>query len=160
MVVKMLSGTVLVAMIAACSSVNTKVGGMLNLDTDLSLTFKVDADINPDEGKKPSPLFIRMYELKSDKQFNKANFIDLYERDKEVLGADLIAKQRLKRLAPGEDRENEFVLDPQTRFVGLYAEFLQYKNATFKVVIPISPTNVIASSSIVHISGNTISATE
>lgn len=149
-----------VAMLPACSTMNTKIGGMLNLDTDLDLTINADKDINPDENNVSSPLYIRMYELKSDKQFKNADFIDLYERDKEVLGSDMLAKQRLKRLVPGEKREKDFVLDPQTRFVGLFAEFQKYQDATFKVIIPVEPTNVVASSSVVHVSGNTISATQ
>lgn len=157
---KLLVGGMLVFTLAACSTLNTKVGGLLNLDTDLKLTFAADADINPDDNKRPAPLFVRMYELKSDKQFNKANFIDLYERDKEVLGADMITKQRLKRLTPGEARDDEYVLDSQTRFVGLFAEFSQYKDASFKVIIPVSPTNVIASSAVVAISGNRVSVTQ
>ena len=87
--------------ISSCTTVNSKVGGMLNLDTDLKLTFKVDADINPDDSNTPAPLFVRMYELKSTKMFDKADFIGLFERDKELLGADMISKQRLKRLKPG-----------------------------------------------------------
>ena len=141
----------------ACTTMNTKVGKMLNLDTDLKLSFKVDADINPDDQKTPSPLFIRLYELKSTKMFDRANFLDLFERDKETLGADMIAKQRLKRIKPGEDADVSFVLDEKTEFVGLYAEFSQYKNSSFKVVIPIAAHNVIASSATIHIAGNTLS---
>jgi len=146
--------------ISACSSLNTKVGGVMKLDTDLKLTFHADADINPDDKKKPSPLFLRLYELKSTKQFQKANFIDLFERDTEVLGADMVGKQTLKRLKPGDDRKDSYVLKPETRFVGLVAEFLQYKDAKFKIIIPISPTNVFASSATVYISGNTIRTTK
>lgn len=149
----------LVASLTACTTLNTKVGGMFGMDTDLKLSFEADADINPDDNKRPAPLFVRLYELKSDKQFGKANFIDLYERDKEVLGADMIAKQRLKRIAPGEARKDEYVLDTQTRFVGLFAEFSQYTDASFKVIIPVAPTNVIASSAVVSISGNRVSVT-
>ena len=159
-VMRMMLSTVLLIALSACSTMNTKIGGLLNLDTDLDLTFKADADINPDENNLPSPLYIRMYELKSDKQFKNADFIDIYERDKEVLGADMIGKQRLKRLIPGEIREKDFVLDPQTRFVGLYAEFQKYKNSSFKILIPIEPTNVIASSSVVHVFGNTLSVSK
>jgi type VI secretion system protein VasD len=147
---------VAVAVIAACSSLNTKVGGVFKLDTDLKLAFKAEADINPDDKKRPSPLFLRMYELKSTKQFEKANFIDLFERDKEVLGADLVAKQTLKRLRPGDERTDRFVLKPDTRYVGLFAEFLQYKDAKFKILVPVSPTNVVASSAEVYVAGNTI----
>jgi len=142
----------------ACSTMNTKIGGFFNADTDLELTYKADANINPDDNGVSSPLYIRMYELKSDKQFKSADFIDLYERDKQVLGADMLGKQRLRRIVPGETREKHFVLNKNTRFVGLYAEFQNYRNSTFKVLIPVEPTNVFASSSVVHISGNTISA--
>jgi len=145
-----------IAAITACTSLNTKVGGMLNLNTDLVLGFNADADINPDEKNRPSPLFLRMYELKSTKQFERANFIDLYERDAEVLGADMVAKQTLKRLKPGDERKDHFVLKPETRYVGLFAEFLQYKNAKFKIIIPVAPTNVIASSADIRLAGNTI----
>ncbi len=147
----------LILTLNACTSLNTKVGKMLNLDTDLKLTFKVDADINPDDQKTPSPLFIRMYELKSTKMFERANFLDLFERDKETLGADMIAKQRLKRIKPGENTDISFVLDEKTQFIGLYAEFSEYKNANFKVIIPVASHNVISSSATIHIAGNSLS---
>ena len=146
-----------IAAMSACTSLNTKVGGVFKLDTDLHLTFKADADINPDDKKRPSPLFLRMYELKATKQFEKANFIDLFERDSEILGADLVAKQTLKRLKPGDERTDKFVLKPDTRYVALFAEFLQYKDAKFKVIVPIAPTNVFASSGTIYLSGNTLS---
>jgi len=138
----------------SCTTINTKVGGFLNLDTDLSLTFIVDADINPDDKKIPSPLIIRMYELRSPNMFKKSNFIDIYEKDAEILGADMIAKKRLKYMEPGETRETSFVLSNETKYVGLYAEFLEYKDAEYKLVIPIAQTNVISSSAEIRLSGN------
>jgi len=159
---KPFSGLSLIAMIlvimamSACTELNTKVGGVLHLDSDFKLELMAEADINPDDKNRPSPLFLRMYELKSTKQFQRANFNDLYERDADVLGSDLVAKQTLKRLKPGDERTDRFVLKPETRYVGIYAEFLQYKDAKFKIIIPIAPTNVIASSAVVRITGNTI----
>lgn len=142
--------------VSACSSLNSAVGGMFGADTDLTLSFKVESDINPDENKTPSPLFIRMYELKSAKLFKKANFIDIYEQDKDALGADFVAVQKLKRLKPGENRENSFVLDEKTRFVGLYAEFLNYKNAKYKIIIPVVQHDVIGTSININVSSNQI----
>lgn len=147
LVVFLLSGS-------SCTTMNTKVGGLLNLDTDLKLDFVVDADVNPDDNKTPSPLFVRMYELKSPNMFNKANFIDIFERDAEALGADMVAKQRLKHIKPGETRETSFVLSKETRYVGLFAEFLRYKNSKYKLVIPVAQTNVVSSSATIKISGN------
>ena len=140
--------------LSACSSINTSVGGLFNMDTDLEIVFKVDADVNPDDDRKPSPLFVRMYQLKTTKMFSKANFIDLYEKDKEVLGADMISKQILRRIKPGEGRNENFVLDKNTNYIGLYAEFLQYKKASFKLLIPVVPTNVVGTTEEVLIAGN------
>lgn len=140
--------------LSACSSINSSVGGFFNMDTDLEIKFKVDSDVNPDDDRKPSPLFVRMYQLKSTKMFSRANFIDLYEKDKEVLGADMISKQVLRRIKPGESRDENFVLNKETNYIGLYAEFLQYKKSAFKLLIPVVPTNVIGTTEEVLIAGN------
>ena len=144
----------LVGTLTACQSMNAAVGGYFGLDTDLEIVFKVDADINPDELDKASPLFIRMYELKSKKMINKTDFIDMYERDKEALGADMLAVHKLKRLKPGENRTEHFVLDEKTQFVGLYAEFLEFKESKYKLVIPVVANNVVRNTVIVRVSGN------
>ena len=61
-------------------------------------TIQASAQINPSASKRPSPLLIRVYELKSVAAFNAADFMSLYQRDQAELGADLLAKE-------------EFVLD-------------------------------------------------
>jgi type VI secretion system protein VasD len=133
---------------------NATVGGYLDLDTDLKIEFVVDADINPDELGKASPLFIRMYELASDKMMKKADFIEIYERDKEVLGADMVAVHKLKRLKPGESRTEHFVLDKKTNYVALYAEFLEFKDSKYKLIIPVVANNVIRNKAVIRVSGN------
>ena len=143
-----------VVLLSGCSTVNSSVGGFFNMDTDLEIKFKVDADINPDDNRKPSPLFVRMYQLTSTKMFSRANFIDLYEKGNEVLGADMISVHKLRRIKPGESRDENFVLNKETRYIGLYAEFLQYKKSGYKLLIPVVPTNVVGTSEKVLISGN------
>lgn len=145
---------------AACTTMNSKVGEVLNLDTDLKLTFIVSADANLDDDKVPSPVIIKMYELKSPDMFEKSNFIDIFEQDSEILGADLIDTHRLKHLQPGEERMVRFVLDEKTKYVGLFAEFLMYKDATYKLVIPIAQTNVFSSSAEIKVSTNTLAIIE
>ncbi|TQV76416.1 type VI secretion system lipoprotein TssJ [Aliikangiella marina] len=143
-------------MLSGCQTV----GKTLNLDTDVLLTFDVQADVNPDDTKTPSPLFVRFYELKSNSVFEKAEFIDLYERDKEVLGPDLIAKQELKRLTPGEKREQTFVLNPETQYIGLFAEFYDYADSKYRLVVPVKVNNIFEDEVLISISGNTISLKE
>lgn len=151
---KLIVGVLLMFSLTSCSSLNEGLGGVLDLDTDFQLSFKVAADINPDENATPSPLFIRMYELKSEKLFSKADFIGLYEGDAELLGADMLAKHELKRITPGEDVSHKYVLAEETRFVGLYAEFSQYEDASFKLIIPVVQDNVVSSQAVVTISSN------
>lgn len=129
--------------LTACTKVNSGVGGVFNFDTDLKVIFDVNKNINPDEKHTPSPLFIRFYELKSDKRFERANFLELFEQDEAILGDELISKQELKRIAPGEPRTERFVVDKDTRYVALFGEFFQFKNAKFKVVFPVTSNNVI-----------------
>lgn len=140
--------------VTGCSSANSKVGGVLNLDTDLKLNVHAASDLNPDEKGKPSPLYVRLYELKSPTLFEKADFIELYERDEEVLGADFIAKQELKRFVPGAERNESLVLNKETRYVGLFAEFFDYDTAQYKVVFPVTANNVIRNAVEVRLSGN------
>lgn len=141
---------------SGCTSGRSKVGGFLKLDTDVKLTFLVDSDINPDEGGRPSPLYVRLYALKSPKLFKDADFIELFERDKEVLGADLVGRQELEPFKPGEDRVEELVVEAGTRYVGLYAEFLQYENADYKAIFPVVENNIVSSSAEVRLTGNTM----
>lgn len=146
--------------LAGCSSSSkSTVGGVLKLETDANFKFVVDKDINPDENKRPSPVFVRFYELKSSTAFNKAEFIDMYEHDSDLLKADLVAKQVLKPFTPGEQRTEHLKLHEETREIGLYVEFSQYRGATYRVVVPVTSNNVRASANsfTVKISGNTIS---
>ncbi|MGB3610449.1 MAG: type VI secretion system lipoprotein TssJ [Cellvibrio sp.] len=149
--------TLVVLSIAACSPSKNRVGGMLNLDTDLKLTFEVDSDINPDENNRPSPVFVRFYQLKSPTAFNKADFIDLYERDEELLGADIVSRQTLKPIAPGEVRTERFVLEKGVNQIALYAEFFQYRGSNYKVIVPVTENNIIRNAVTVKISGTSIS---
>lgn len=154
--IKILTISFMTLWLGACSTANTKVGGVLGLDTDFKLTFVAEKDVNPDDNDVPSPVIIRMYELKSTKLFEKANFIDLYEQDSEVLAKSMISKQALKAVKPNEQIENNFVLNKETQFVGLYVEFLQYENAKYKVTFPIEQTNVVSSAAKVKLTGNRI----
>lgn len=142
------------SILIACQAVNSSVGGYFDLDTDIQIEFVVDADINPDESGKASPLFIRLYELSSKKMMKRADFIEIYERDKEVLGSDMVAVHKLKRLIPGEGREEHIVLDKKTNYVALYAEFLDFKEAKYKLIIPVVANNVFRDSVVIRVSGN------
>lgn len=152
--VKFLCVSALAFTLFSCTAANTKVGGLLNLDTDFKLSFVVEKDVNPDDSKVSSPVIVRMYELKSTKEFENANFIDLYEKDTQILGKSMVTQLSLKAIQPGENSSANFVLSNGTQYIGLYAEFLQYEDAKYKIIIPIAQTNIVSSSAKVQLSGN------
>ncbi len=152
--VKLLSAFLLAFMVLGCQSSKSTVGGYLNLDTDLKVEFIAESDTNPDDLDTPSPLFVRMYELKTDKSMMKADFLGIYEQDKKILGADLVATHRLKPLKPGEVRTEQFVLKKETRFVGFYAEFSKFRESKFKLIVPVVANNVFRNSATIRVSAN------
>ena len=156
-IVSVLAFLAMSVFIAGCSSSKSRVGGVLNLDTDLKLTFEIASDINPDDSSRPSPVFVRFYQLKSATAFDKADFIDIYERDKEIFGGDILNKQVLKPLLPGVDRTESFVLEPGAKMIAIYAEFSQYPGSSYKVIFPVTENNVIKNKATIKISGRTIS---
>jgi type VI secretion system protein VasD len=145
--------------LTSCTKVNGT-GKTIGLDTDLRLTIHAEQDINPDAKNRPSPVFVRMYELKSPMVFHQSDFMTLYTKDKATLEADFINKQDLKIFVPGDTREANLVLNPGTRYVALYAEFLQYQNANYKVIFPVTPGNIVGNRISVKITGNHMVLTE
>jgi type VI secretion system protein VasD len=133
-----------VVLLTACQStfkeyVAQPVGKFFDWDTEVEVKFTVETDTNPDDSNnnQPSPLVVRIYELADKDQFERARFRDIYFDDKKILGDAYIKKHTLKPLLPGTTRLDQFQLKKGTAYVGLFAEFVQYKDADFRVVIPV-----------------------
>ncbi len=57
-----------------------------------ALTIAASADTNPDDTGRPSPVVVRVYQLKADAAFAGAEFFPLFDDDQKVLGAELISR--------------------------------------------------------------------
>ncbi len=143
--------------VAGCTTQESRVGGMLKLQTDVKLIVSASHDINPDSAGVPAPVVLRLYELTTDQAFESADFIRLYEQDSAALGDSLIRRRQLSGVVPGEQVEQQLVLDASTRYIGLLAEFYQYESAAYKVIVPITARNVFKDVIKVQLSGNQLS---
>lgn len=143
--------------LSACGQLNSRVGGAFNFDTDLKLVLEAKVLINPDENNSSSPVFLRLYELKSPREFEAASFMDLYQADAATLGGALLGRQNIAALLPGEARTERFVVDPATRYVGIFAEFYQYPQARAKLVVAVDSQNLIDNTMQVVVDGNQLS---
>src|SRR5882672_10974980 len=93
-------------------------------------------ELNPSVNQRPSPLLLRLYELKSPTAFNQADFMALYQSDQATLGADLVAREEMM-LAPGETRPYKKTLAPETRFIGIVAAYRNLERATWRTIVPV-----------------------
>lgn len=105
--------------------------------TQITGTISASAQVNPSTSKRPSPLLVRVYELKSAAGFNNADFMSLYQRDQAELAADMLGKDEYV-LAPGETKPIAKTLSPDTRFLGVVAAFRDVEHARWRAIVPIT----------------------
>lgn len=102
----------------------------------LTTTVVASAQVNPDIHKRPSPVVVRVFELKASTLFEQADFVSLFEKDQAVLGGDLVSREEFV-LRPGESKPITKPLSPDTKFVGVMAAFRELERARWRAVVPV-----------------------
>lgn len=112
--------------------------------TRVVIEIEAAGDINPSITNRPSPVVMRIFQLRSYADFNKADFASLYERGTETLGGDLIDQQEIF-VKPNEKRTLFFEAPDDLRTVGIMAAFRYYQDGQWKVATGIqhNKTNVV-----------------
>jgi type VI secretion system protein VasD len=106
--------------------------------TQVEGTIAASPGLNPSVNQRPSPLLVRIYELRSPTAFNQADFMSLYQGDQAALAADLVVREEIM-LQPGESRPFTRQLNPDTRFIGVIGAYRNLERATWRAVVPIKP---------------------
>lgn len=112
------------SLLSACGSAPPK-------PTVIDAAVEAAADLNPDSRGRASPVVVRLFELKSDAAFNRADFFSLWDREAQTLGADQLAREELQ-LRPGERKRFERALQPDTRHVAVIAAFRDLERARWR----------------------------
>lgn len=97
------------------------------------MTIAATAEINPDASGRPSPVVVRVYQLRTAEAFNAAEFFALFDDEQKVLGQELISRDEFM-LTPMEKRTIDVSLTGETRFVGVIAAFRDIRNAQWRTV--------------------------
>lgn len=105
--------------------------------TRVLLRVEALPDINPDQSGRPSPVLLRIYQLRATAAFEGADFFALFQNDRGVLAADLLHKDEFI-LRPGDKRELRFEAQPDTQVIAAYAAFRQLDTAQWRVVAPVT----------------------
>lgn len=144
-----LLGGVAVMLLAACGSKPKPSPGMPPPPPSTGGIFKPSiasvggdivaaADLNPSGSGRPSPLPLRIYELRAATAFTKADFLPLYQAELQAMGDELLVREEIV-LAPGEMRTMQRVLNPDTRFIGVFGAYRSFERATWRAIAPVQP---------------------
>jgi len=107
----------------------------------LQIHVQAASTLNPDARGRPTPVVIRVYELRATQTFQSADFFALFDKDQATLGNELASREELQ-LRPGESlalppRD----LKPDIRAVGVFAAFRDLEKSQWRsfVALPLAP---------------------
>lgn len=122
-----LAALALSAALAGCGG-----GGIFKKSpTTLNITMSANAQLNPNSDGEPSPVVVRIYELKSAQSFNQAEFFQLYDDDTKTIGADLVAKDEYE-IAPGTTKKIKKTTPDETAYLAVLAGFRDVDSASWR----------------------------
>ena len=101
--------------------------------TKLLLHIEAADTVNPDTSLRPSPIKVRIYELKDAGAFAESDYFSLDSTDKVALAADMLAKDEFI-LRPGEKKDIERKSNSQTTAIGVLAGYRDLPNSTWRVI--------------------------
>jgi type VI secretion system protein VasD len=99
--------------------------------------------VNPDAHGRPSPIVVKFFELKSLAVFDSADFFSLFDRERETLGAELVAREEFQ-LAPGAMRQFERTLPADTRYLGVVAAYRDLERSVWRAAVPVTPNQTVS----------------
>jgi len=120
------SGAGLIASLTACSRTPPP--------TPIKVQLQADEYTNPNENGEPSPVVVRVYQLKEVTAFQNAEYFDLADNDKKVLGGDLIGVQEYE-MTPGKSQDYNRDVSSEATHIGVVASFRDIESAQWRDTI-------------------------
>ena len=106
---------------------------------DPSVTLRVQADTRMNVvNDRPNAAAVRIYQLRSRTNFDRASRATLWRDDTGALGTELVSKHEVTLLPEGQESVT-LRLDKATRFVAVAADFYNPDGESWRVVYPAKP---------------------
>jgi type VI secretion system protein VasD len=100
-----------------------------------TMTITVSADANPDASGRPSPVYVRVYQLRGESAFKGAEFFAVWDDERRVLGDALISRDEFF-LKSGESRTVDVAVAREAAFIGVIAELRDIRNSEWRALAP------------------------
>ncbi len=140
-VLKLILLSISLLTISACTSTevvrevfNPK--NLLSTKTKLDLDVQSSHDLNPDQNGRPSPVVVRLYSLVSPANFENADFVALYQNERQILGADFIRREE-KNFQPDEHFEAQLEFSERANFIGIMVAYQDIEQSNWRLVLPL-----------------------
>lgn len=132
----MLTAQAVLVLLAGCSTLSP-----YSHVTKVNLKLTASDTLNPDLNGRPSPVVVRLFELKHPVAFENADFFSLYERAKESLAPDMVATEELE-LRPGETVELKLNVEEGSQYVGILAAYRDLPESKWRYTLQVTPVEV------------------
>lgn len=106
--------------------------------TTVNLLLTASPQSNPDRNNRPSPVLVRVYELRSSGSFETADFFALLEQDQGVLGAEMLNRWEFQ-LAPGETQTLDATFQPGSRHIAVVVAVRDIERAQWRAISAVTP---------------------
>jgi type VI secretion system protein VasD len=124
---------------AAASAQGQAVGsGQVPSASAFELTVVGGPGLNPNAQGRPSPVVVRIFDLKSARAFESADYAALFEHPAESLQDAIVAQEELV-LRPADIQNRERPVAPGVSALGIAAAFRDMDGAVWRLVVPLVP---------------------
>lgn len=93
--------------------------------------------LNPNADGEPSPIIVRLYELRSIGKFKNSDFFSLFDDETITLANDLVVREEF-RFNPNETKTLNRELNPATRYIGISAAFRDLEEANWRATLEVN----------------------
>ena len=105
--------------------------------TTVHLTLRAAAGLNPDETGLPNPVQAHVFMLRAAETFDNTDYFQLADKERAVLGADLLAQDN-EIVHPGQTRELSLPVPAGTKMVAVSAAFRNIDQGTWRAATPLA----------------------
>ncbi|MGO9992894.1 MAG: type VI secretion system lipoprotein TssJ [Steroidobacteraceae bacterium] len=109
---------------------------------DVEVRVIAAPDLNPNRSGRPSPVFLRVFELRDPSKFLSAEFDDVTLHADSTLAGTLIGREE-RMVEPGSTVALALKIDPATRLLGVVAEYSDLANSRWRATSPAPPGGLL-----------------
>lgn len=104
----------------------------------LDVATVASSNLNPDSDGRASPLVVRIYALRALAEFERSDFFSLYEKDEQILAADLVKRDEMI-LKPGETITLKREFAPDVQFIAIVGAYRDVERSTWRATLALPP---------------------